>query len=442
MNRLKTFPIQLLTRIMVQVSAIIILAAVAGCSKSSDPETEQLLATVPRNAGGVVVAHPARILQTLGCKIEGSEVILTPELKEACKETSGSDKLLIDILMGSNTGVNRQSVVLFQANGLYLSGLITEVSMFQNYVKREFNFKASGNGEIESVGELAFNNERFWISLGSLPDTAELDKLLKQKKSASFLEEAGVDKLLEGDFDIAVLTDIATATRSASGQISKLPMVIGGVFDNPSHVFATARFGKQTLEAIGELLNDKGAPAAFRLPTGKIDTSLFSMLGNGGEMVFGIAVPNEMITKLMQFVGQFGMSLPEPMSAAIGSLDGTIAVVMGANDTIQGAIQTNGTQTQMLQGLTESFTGLPVVCNGGTVVFNAEANLDGAISPRNAATDLKDAMGGLVADLRDLGLSEQPGRKFVFTVVPEEGSLIFKAKANVGADAMLKTLLR
>lgn len=434
-------------KISTLLTALFALVAImmTGCSKSSNDDARSLLQTVPADAGMVAVINVKNITDAIGCENDGSQIILSEEIRKALAGNGlpAEDKEMIRALTSGESGVATNAIVYFSAARDYVTGLLNNPDQFVAYMK-----KHGGSGDHEAtvqeedgvkiIGKAAVIGNQFWISSPGRPDATQLKYYQKLSDKQSYVSAPGAARLLADDEAVSFVADMNSAASKAGGNSTQLRMATSLLFDGASYFAGGVKVGKEDIEMESAVLNSDFKPAKFLLPTDKIDTSVVKSMGSGADVFFAAGISKDFVKKLMDLSKSFLGGLPADYTASIGQLDGTLALRSDAGmKDMEIKVQTDGKDFGTLSTVLQSM-GLSVTRDGNTVnIVSGTDQFTGAIAPDKAASMLKGAwMGAVVADYPEKGTT------IVVRFENEKSGLEINVEVEGGTKALLDYILK
>lgn len=409
----------------VYVVALCAMMIAGGCSKDRSADVRGMLQTIPADASMVAVADIETLAKETGCKIDGSKVIVSENVKNALTSSSqGNNTSLVALL---ESGAIEPSVAALFAEGYntYLTGYVADTDKLKEWAEKEFGENFAADGDSETCGNILVNGDRFWVCTSSRNTINAQDvkhfKSLSEKQSILVNDVVAsletLDHTLAGWGDIkgclnAMGMDFATRATAA--------MMIEAIFTDAVEFSWSADIEKEGIEADMNILNTKGGIAKFNFPTSKIDPSVIESLNCTASAIAAIGVSPDMIKKLKEETGTKSLSVLGMVAGMLQCVDGTCAVASSGEDTMSGIISTTGHGTSDLSQLLQDYSGMQVSMEGKMMRFG-KGEVSGDLTSQTAAAKLKGAMAGVVIS-GDVN-KESKFETITFTLHPEKGGL-------------------
>lgn len=377
------------------------VVAFSSCKKETIDMTH-LLTTVPSSAGGVVVFNVESLLEKAGCKIKDHKVIPGKEVEAfLTKAASGNNKDLMVFLNG-DTGIDPTgAVVFYDSNRAFLTFALYDENKFMEFVQKNNNtpFQEEGNG-VKVSANTAVKGAQGWICItsGKRIDADAISSYASLKDSQSFLVTPMGEKLLVEEDDIrgwALLNTFATQILGRS-QATAFNMTAGFLFENAESVLFKADFDNGEMESEAKILNEKGKPAKYQLPSEKVDVNALKSIGGNCDALMAFTINSKLIKKFDQLSSLFGMGLFGDLSDTFKNIDGTVGLA-GSGDkfsTIRGFVTTKGEVSPILRNLISENIG--AVSLDGKYLRFATGDEVGSMEVDQCAEELKGACVGIV----------------------------------------------
>lgn len=445
---------------MKKINIIPLLLAVLmlglGSCKKETVDVSELLATVPSSAAGVIVMNVEDMLEDVGCKIKNHVVTPGKEVLDIINKNTSLNRQDFMMLLDGETGIEPKGAVIFyDANRTYLTFALYDVEKFVKYVeeKNGGKFIEEGNG-VKVNGQIALRGSQAWMILNKKRniDADAIAAYATLGNSQSFLVTPNGEKLLVEEDDIRGWAMINTFVNELlnRSERSMFTLGLGFLFEDAESVRFKVDFDKGELESEAVVLNDKGKPAKYLLPSEKIDVNTLKSLGENCEAMMAFTVNPKLIKKFDQILSAFGGSFFGNLNDMFKNVDGTVGFISGADnmETISGVVTTKGEVSKELKDLISNQIA-PVSQDGKYLRFSKGA-VSGALKVAECAEDLKGSCLGIVSDasgLNSVGYNENavPGFKnLVLKFKPESGGLEIDLEiktANPNENSLL-TLLR
>lgn len=428
------------------MAAAALVTAAASCSRSTNDEVPALLASVPSSASSVTVVNTSRLLDDLGCKVNGMTIKRSDVAQQVLDslERSHGNTLAARILLADSTGTTHGSNVVFSdAYATYMTGLLDNSETFKAWVEKRTGEPFSDNNGVQSSGNVAFKGTQYWIctSRPEAIDQSAVGSYAALKEAQSFASNTCAKQLEDDDHDLLYWGDVNALIKNAVGseltQLAGARVVLGMLFEDATYATGTLDCEKGMVESSGMILNSKGEPAKYLLPEQKIDMATVESLGGEGEMLFAMGYPAKLTEKIKQLSGSLGGALPQSMVNMLSPIDGTIAFVVNdaAKGKISGVITTDGKPATDLSDFVTKY-GTGVKTEGKLMYFGINnADIKGPIDVKGAAEQLKGTCLGMVVAPTEALVGPKANspympRRIVVGMYPEDGSMDFKIRAE------------
>lgn len=430
----------------------VILLGFNSCKKDTVDVTE-LLTTVPSSAGGVVVLNLEGILEDAGCKIKNHVVKPSKEVLDLInKNTTSIDKKDFMLLLEGESGIEpKGAVVFYDANRTYLTFALYDVDKFMKFVEEKNGspFSDGGSG-VKINGQVAVKGSQAWVSINNRRniDSDAISNYASLSTSQSFLVTPNGEKLLTEEDDIrgwAIINTFVNEMLTRSER-SMFTLGLGFLFEDAESVRFKVDFKNGEIESEAIVLNDKGKPAKYLLPSNKVDVSTLKSLGDKCDALMAFTVNSKLVKKFDQVLSAFGGSLFGNLNDMFKNVDGTVGFASGVNsmDEVSGVITTKGDVSKDLKDLISNQVA-PVSQDGKFLRFS-KGNVTGNLSVSECAEELKGCCLGIVTDTSGLdnvgygGSAPKGFQSLVFKFKPESGGLEMELEIKT-ADPKENSLL-
>ena len=422
----------------------ILLIGFNACKKETIDVTH-LLSSVPSSASGVIVLNMESLLEDAGCKIKGHEVTPGDELMKLLQNASSANQRDFMVLFDGSTGIEpKGAVVFYDTNRAFLTFALYDVNKFIQFIENEssqtFISDASGVKVCENV---AVKDAQAWICLtsGKSIDPDAISSYASLNDSQSFLMTPMGEKLLVSEDDIrgwAVLRVFIDQFMSRQNR-SMATLGLGFLFEDAESVKFSVEFSKGEVDMEATVLNDKGKPAKYLLPSEKIDAGELKNLGSTCDAMMAFTLNQKLIKKFDQLGAAFG-GLFGDFGEKFKNIDGTVGIVAsGKNgeENINGYITTKGDVSPDLRDLITRI--LAPVSQDGKYLRFSKGNVSGNLSVAECADELKGCCLGLVMDMSAwnyTGYGEAPAdfRSLCVKFKPESGGLEMELKLKMANE--------
>ena len=432
-----------------------VLMPVLNSCKKETVDVTQLLSTVPSSAAGVVVLNIEDMLEGMGCKIKDHVVTPSPELSQLIDQASTKEKQQILQMFDGEGGIEpKGAVVFYDANRVYLTFALYDVKKFCDFVEKHNGTPFSdGSNGVKVNGNVAVKGAQAWVNIGSNRniDSDAIAAYANLGNSQSFLVTPNGEKLLVEEDDIrgwAMINTFVNEMLSRSDR-SMFTLGLGFLFEDAESVRFKVDFDKGEMESEAIVLNDKGKPAKYLLPTDKVDTGVLKTLGDSCDAMMAFTVNSKLIKKFDQILSAFGGSFFGNLNEMFKNVDGTMGFITSGNmDSMSGVITTKGEVSKELKDLISNQIA-PVSQDGKYLRF-AKGQVAGNMNVAESAEELKGCCLGIVADIAGLNSTGYDAKNvsgfknIVLKFEPESGGLEIKLdiKTTDEKENSLITFLR
>lgn len=419
---------------------LVVMAIAASCSSDKSAEAEKLLKTVPADADLVALINVDGMLANGGCKVKDGKVTLPAEAQKALAEMPDKNvRSTVESILGGKSGISLTYLSVFNSSRYLMTGLLDDPAAFKAMVEEKSESKFQEEGGAAVCKNIAYIGNQFWIGMPGLPESSELVRYTKLSKDRSMAGHVYADRMLESESVVTGIADLASALGTAGRNRAQISMAMAALFDKATFVGFEGKMKKTSAEIEVKLLNSKGEPSKFLLPTGKIDTKAIGNIGGKAQAVVSGDIPSGLVKKITSIFSSFGGGLPETLTKPLEEVEGTMVFVSG-NDGMTGVISTNGTPSPALVELTGEQTRMTVTVDGKQMLLNKGTQPEGPIEVATTADYFKGAMFGAVGiDL--FGTSGKEGGYLEGVMVkPEDGSLETEIFVELGQDGWIKLL--
>lgn len=446
------------------------LPALTSCQKEKSANVEELLSTVPSSAGMVVGFNLNSMLEKAGCKVDGSAVTPSKDLKAALDATpSGKQNDILKAILSGETGLDPVGALIFtDAYNTYLTAAIADTEKYTQFVlqQTELPFVDSGDN-VRISGYVAISGAQTWIGLTSDPvDAKAIKNYANLDKTQSFASLPAASEIATMTHDIVGYGQIKNfvSGRLSFSDEALLNLAMGFLFDNASALSFYQDFNKGEIISKVMVLNEKAQPAKYLLPADKISVDEVKKLPATANTVAAAAITKTLVKKVSKMAESFGGTLPATISATANVLDGTSAIALGSADSSEAysaLIATDGKASLDMMQFLSTFGNTQ---KDGKIVKISKGEVAGALEVEKIADRLKGATIGIVSHIDTdsdekavsmLGMLDPSLRSasamvntFSITLNPESNSLSLNLRAeteNTDANALsslLKVILK
>ena len=436
---------------------VAVLTVFNSCKKETVDVTE-LLKSVPSSAAGVVVFNMEGMLEDAGCKIKGHQVEPSKEVLALLNKNSSSGNKDYLMLFDGSTGIEpKGAVVFYDSNRAFLTFALYDVNKFCEFIENQNGTKfTTEDSGVKLNGNIAVKGAQAWVCLtkGKRIDPDGIASYSTIGTSQSFLVTPMGEKLLTEENDIrgwAMINTFVNEMLSRSDR-SMVTLGLGFVFEDSESVKFKADFKKGEIEAEAVVLNGKGKPAKYLLPSDKVDVETLKSLGTSCDALMAFTVTPKLIKKFEQLGTALGGSLFGDLGDTFKNIDGTVGIISsgeGVGESIRGLVSTKGEVSKALRDLISQQIA-PVSVEGKYLKFE-KGDVKGNLDVAECAEELKGCCIGVAVDATGYnsvgyGDSAPSGLKNMFIKLkPESGGLELELEVNTMNDnenALLTVLKR
>lgn len=411
--------------------AALLIMVMASCTKDSDADAGDLLKTVPSDASAVAVVNLGSLLEKAGCEVNGSEIKPSEDARKwLASIKKESDRAASEAMLNGESGIEPSALVVFMVGyKQYFTGIVADPAKFKVWAEKQEKSKFVTTDGVELCGNTALKGNQFWVNLGSGAVSAEdVNHYVTLSEEQSFLSNKSAPVLSVINDDIEGWGNIAGLLNTGGMGFQERAMfqvAMQTVYEDAADFTFGVRFNKGSMEFKGSLLNSKGKPAKFALPSGKVDVKTVESIGGSAAAVVALSVPGKLIEKLRKEASSKSASVFSVYLNALSSLDGTVAFAVSPDARgISGVLTTNGNSSGDLMALLRDF-GMEVTLDGKMIKVNRGA-VSGDAPVAEMAGGLKGSLGGVVIcpspQAGDRGVAEVV-KRVNFTLMPENGSV-------------------
>lgn len=421
--------------------ALLLLIA-TGCKKDTVDMTD-LLKTVPSSTSGVVVLNLESLLENAGCKVKDHEIIPGKEVKALLEKASTTDKKDFALLFDGSTGIEPKGAVAFyDSNRMFLTVALHDVDKFCKFVESQTQSTFTDEGEgVRVCRAVAVKGAQAWVCLtpNKPIDPDAIAGYANLSVAQSFIVSDMGEKLLVEENDIRgwMLIDTFMQQMLDRSQRGVMTMTSSVLFDNAASMEFKVDFEKGELEAEAVVLNDKGKPAKYQLPSDKVDVATLKTLGETCDAMMAFTVNSKLIKKLEKIGNALGGALFGDLGEVFQNMDGTVGLTTsgsGIGNSVNGVITTKGELSKTMRDMVSEYMG-PISIDGKLVRFT-KGDVKGNLQVAECAEELKGCCLGMVWDsesFSNLGYGRMAPKGFscyVLKFEPESGGLEMKFEAK------------
>lgn len=403
------------------------------CSKGAEADIEDLLLTVPSDASAIAAINIRSILEKLDCRIEGSTVTPGKEMAEMIAKSDGKKELTR--FFKGDYGIDPSVAIVFaEGADLYLSGYLADPSKFKSEIEKEGEEKFSTADGVECAGNIAVKGTRFWVCLShnNVIKTAEIARFTSLSEKLSYMSVGNASELADLDHDIKGGGNIAGILNVSPADFttrSMIRMTLEALFADAEGFAFHADFDKGKMVSEVSLLTEKGSPAKFLFPTGRVDIGAIKQAGESADIVIAAGLSQKMIKQLQQQIGSKGISMFNVILQSFSSVDGTCVALVNNEGKVSGFFTTTGDGTSALSDLLTS-TGMKVTKDGKLVRFSNDP-VTGLLNVAEVSDMFKGALAGAVlAPSAGLTGTAEGIADYAFMLAPGDGTVRLKITAN------------
>ena len=420
-----------------------IIPFINSCTKEKTDVTD-LLSTVPSSSGGVIGINLSSILEKAGCNIDGAQIKPGKELEKWLASRPDDSKDGIAALLNGDTGIDPMGAIVFNDAGrFFLTFSLADPDRFCAYIGNKSHIPFSTEGDVKVAGMVAVRGSQAWICLtpGRMIDPHAISAYASLNKSQSFLENKFSEDIANMSDDIIGWGQIKTLIKGymSFGELSAFNMVTGMLFEDATALSFKLDFKKGECESSLVILNDKGKPAKYLLPSDKIDDDVLKTLGETCKGMAAFTVTPKLVDKLAKLGSSLGGSLLGDLKEYLKNVDGTVGVVLGdnpaanSNTPMNCVITTKGPVSLELKSFLAEWLG--PVKEDGKYLRASSGDVNGPLSVLECADELDGALMGAVLDYNKLAESSgiapsKTFKSFIFKLEPESDGVELEFKLN------------
>lgn len=413
------------------LTAIIISSLLSSCS-GDKADVSELLATVPADASAVVAVNVKNLVEKAGCKIDGSTIVPGKEVEALFADNDSTDitsQRIRDIFNG-NAGIDPTVALAFlEGTDLYITGFAASPDKFREFVKNEFEGDFQKTGDVETLGNVALKGNQFWIHASHRNDVSaeQITRFVSLNDKLSFLSNGYAEKIASFSHDIegwANLSSLYNASGLSFQQKALAGMGLAVLFADAQDIAFQGDFLPGQLLTSLSVLNSKGEPAKFNLPTDRIDVGMVKNLGESADNIIALAISPKLIEQLQKDLGDKNIPGMDLLAPALAALDGTSVVEM-ADGAIKGVVATKGEATAALSDLISQSLNVTVTKDGKLLRFE-QGEMTGSLRNAEVADRFKGAMFAVVTKSTQFALDEVKNmmvKDIFFALIPSDGSM-------------------
>ncbi|MDE6683008.1 MAG: DUF4836 family protein, partial [Muribaculaceae bacterium] len=419
--------------------AIVITSLLTSCS-GNNADVSELLATVPADATAVIAVNVKSLVEKSGSKIDGSKIVPGDDIKQFLKNNASTpdEKRIIRNILDGESGIDPTVAVIFlEETELYFTGFLANPDKFKEFMAKEYEGSFSESNGISTLSNVALKGNQFWINNSKTRndiDPEQITRFLALDDKLSFLSNSYSKKLSDFSNDIdgwGNLSSLYNASDMSFQEKAMAGLALAGLFSDAQDISFHANFEKGKLVTGLNILNSKGLPAQFNLPTDRIDVGMVKNLSESGDIIVAMAISPKLVEQLQNDFGDknipgLGMLMP-----ALSALDGT-CVVEGGENGFKGAFSTKGDATAALSDLLSQLSKATVSKDGKFLRFQ-QGDVKGKILNADVADRFKGAMiAAVVSDKMNSReeLKGMPLQDVFMALIPADGSMQLEVTVN------------
>ena len=428
------------------VAAILVSAIFSSCS-GDKADVSELLATVPADASAVVAVNMKNLVEKSGSKIDGSKILPGTELEAfiSAKDEDEDINELREILNGESGIDPTVALVFLEGPDLYFTGFLANPDDFKIFTKKRFEGEFSESNGVSSLGNVALKGNQFWIHANhrNAIDTDQITRFISLSDKLSFLSNGYAEKISTFTNDIegwANISSLYSASGMSFQQKAMAGMGLAILFSDAQDIAFHADFANGSLSTSLSVLNSKGSPAKFNLPTDRIDVGMVKGLGDSAEYIFAMAVSPKLIDQLRKDLGDKNIPGLNEFAKAFSALDGT-CIVEGSGENVKGVCSTKGEDSAALADLISQALQVTVNKDGKLLRFE-KGEVSGTILNAEVAARFKGSMVAFISSSEKVAGVEFKGFpvKDIFSaLIPADGSM--QMEVVVSSDAPKENFL-
>lgn len=405
-----------ITKTLAVCLVLCLLPFVNSCQKEKTDVTD-LLSTVPSSTGGVIGFNLKAMLEKAGCSVNGSVIKPGKDLEQWIASQPQDKKNDIIPLMEGDTGIEPESAVIFNDAGRnFLTVALADPDKFIAYIEQKSRLSFTTENDVKVCGTVAVRGSQAWICLtqGRTIDPHAISAYASLNASQSFLENKFSKDIANMSDDIIGWGQLNSLVKDflSFGQMSVFNMVTGMLFEDASALSFKLNFKKGELESSLCVLNDKGNPAKYLLPSDKIDDDVLEMLGTDCNALIAFSITPKFVEKISKLGSAFGGNLMGDLSEYLKNINGTVGVALAGSETdgkatLDAIVTTKGPVSLDLKSFLTGMIGN--VKEEGNYLRITNGEVTGSLSLKECADELDGAYMGAVCSMDFV--SDQAGKK-------------------------------
>lgn len=435
------------------VCLIVAMLPVFNSCKKEAADVSDLLSKVPSSASLVVGVNLRSLLEKAGCEVNGSEIEAGKDLEEflgSLKGSSSDGKEAVKLFLSGESGIDPAGAIVFSdAYGTYVTAMVSDTPKFTAFVEKQTGKAFVEENGVKACGNVAMAGAQVWMCLtAGAVDCQAVKNYASLESGQSFVTNDFSSNISNMTHDIVGWGKLSALGRRnmSMGDMAMVNMAAGMLFEGATSASFQVDFLKGEMKASGNVLNDRGEPAKYLLPSEKVSVDEIKSLGETAEAVAAMSVTKELIEKIEKMSQSFGGGVG-PMMSLVKSLDGTAAVAITNPDDIEegvsAVVTTDGKPSLDLMSLLSQ---LAPTKKDGKFIRMSKGKLQGGLKVEDAAAALKGSTLGVVVDADAPGIeaSKNGFKTVAFCLTPENGgiSVNFTVKGIDDSENILLTLIK
>lgn len=389
---------------------MIMVGLLFSCGKDED-DLSYLLSTIPSSAGCVIGINTTSLLQDIGVKVEDGKLKPSKDTQNLLNSLPENNKNILSAFVDGQSGVDPRGAVLFyDLNRTYITFGLSDTEAFKNFYEKQSGQKFSETKGVAVCGNAAVKGAQVWLAIqNSSIDPVVINGYASLSESQSFLKNKISEKVASLDKDFNGWAKISVLTNNTMNfhQTTMFNLFSASLFDDAEDIFFTSEFEKGKFKTKLNVLNEKGKPAKYLLPTDKIDGSTIEALDVNSNIMVGAAISSGLVKQLDKLGTTLAGVAFSGFSQTIESVDGTVAVGFSNPDNMmenfKGVVTTNGDGAMKLKVFLSNIS--PLQEEGRLIKFG-KGTMSGSLSSKLCGDMLKGACVGIISDFPLYPVSE------------------------------------
>ena len=447
MNRIS--PVAKAAASRLALMALILTVVLAGCKKDSKADLDDLLKTVPAEAGMVAAYNLSDIAEKAGCKVDGDKIDLPAELTQAVASIKDPEtKRRVQALLGGEAGMALTDQVVF-ASGyhVYITGLLSDPAKFEAFLSADGKpVSMKEKDGVRFSRDAAVIGNQFWLLTEGEIDPLDVKSMSELAENKSFLSTGFAQRLTDGDYTLRGM--IATSSPllgggSFSKQASQM-MVLQTLFSDAAYIDFSVEFRKDKAELVASVLNSKFKAAGYNFPVAKVKSDIVKSVAGSGSFGFAVGADGKFVEKVKAMLSQLG-AMGQLYANTISSIDGTVAFIGDrdpageADMKLSGVIKTTGVNLNALTSTLDMFS-LNWRKEADRLIVSSASAPSGTLTGEALAKEADGCILCVALSGKSLPAG-YPFREVVVRLKPSDGGVALKATASV-ADTDTPVLLQ